>query len=71
VTQRPRPGPTVVKEMTMRDRLQLWIYRSFATHCGDHHNAEFEVCRRWPCWLAAWVEARLYHWLYGVWAEGP
>jgi len=55
--------------MTMRDRLQAWIYRSFVTHCRDHHTAEFEVCRRWPCWLAARVEARLYRWLYGIWAE--
>ena len=53
----------------MRDLIQRWIYRAFEGHCGDLHNADFEVCSNPRCWLAWQVEWRLYFWLYAGEAE--
>jgi len=48
----------------MRDLIQRWIYYAFVRHTFGHHNADFEACSDWRCWLAWQVERRLYFWLY-------
>jgi hypothetical protein len=48
----------------MRRIVQAFIYQTYRRHLDERHNADFEVCRRPLCRLAAAAERTLYAWLY-------
>jgi len=40
----------------MNNVLRKFIYCAFKRHCTQLHNADYEVCRDFWCWLAYKLE---------------